>query len=193
MVLSFTGAISAATAGRQEIRELLWAALGCNLAWGLVDAIMYVMNVLLERGHSLDIIKRITLSGSLEMSREIFREEIQPAVSGLIKDEELDQFIDRLKQLPEPSKRNLLTGTDLVSALEIFLLVFLCTLPVALPFALFHEVAFAMRASNGVAILLLFIGGYILARYAGFSRFFTAAIYVIIGVLLVTLTMILGG
>ena len=52
MVLSFTGAISAATDGRQEIRELLWAALGCNVAWGLVDAIMYLMNVVLERAHS---------------------------------------------------------------------------------------------------------------------------------------------
>ena len=36
MVLTFTGAISAATDGRQEIRELLWAALGCNVAWGFV-------------------------------------------------------------------------------------------------------------------------------------------------------------
>ena len=32
MVLTFTGAISVATDGRQEIRELLWAALGCNVA-----------------------------------------------------------------------------------------------------------------------------------------------------------------
>ena len=56
MVLTFTGAISAATDGRQEIRELLWAALGCNVAWGLVDAIMYLMNVVLERAHSVTLI-----------------------------------------------------------------------------------------------------------------------------------------
>jgi hypothetical protein len=35
MVLSFTGTISAATAGKQEIRELLWAALGAILPGAL--------------------------------------------------------------------------------------------------------------------------------------------------------------
>ena len=80
-----------------------------------------------------------------------------------------------------------------MAGLEIFFLVFLCTLPVALPFAFFQEVEFAMRASNGVALMILFIGGYILAGYAGFRRFTTAVIYVLIGVLLVALTMALGG
>ena len=32
MALSFTGAVSAATAGREEIRTVMFAALGCNLA-----------------------------------------------------------------------------------------------------------------------------------------------------------------
>ena len=110
-----------------------------------------------------------------------------------MEDEELDQLNERLKKMPEPLKRNLLTGKDLIGGLQIFLLVFLCTLPVALPFAFFQEVDFALRASNGVALVLLFIGGYILAGYAGFHRFATAIIYVIIGVLLVTITMALGG
>jgi hypothetical protein len=193
MVLSFTGAISAATDGRQEIRELLWASLGCNVAWGLVDAIMYLMNVVLERGHSVTVIKRIMNSESPEASRMILKEEIQPLVSALLKDEELDQLSERLKKVPAPSNKHLLTGTDLFAGFQIFFLVFLCTLPVALPFAFFQEVGFALRASNGVALLLLFIGGYLLAVYAGFKRFLTAGIYVIIGVLLVALTIALGG
>jgi len=193
MVLSFTGAISAATDGRQVIRELLWAALGCNVAWGLVDAIMYLMNVVLQRGHSVTVIKRITNSKSQEASRIILREEIQPLVSALLNDEELDQMSERLKSVPQPSNKHLLTGTDLFAGLQIFFLVFLCTLPVALPFAFFQEVGFALRASNGVALVLLFIGGYMLAAYAGFRRITTAGIYVIIGVLLVALTMALGG
>ena len=193
MVLSFTGAISAATDGRQEIRELLWAALGCNVAWGLVDAIMYLMNVVLERAHNVTLIQQITHSENNLLSRQILKEAIQPLVSGLLKDEELDGMTQRLKKIPEPSKRNLLTGKDFMAGIQIFFLVFLCTLPVALPFAFFQEVAFAMRASNGVALLLLFVGGYILAGYAGLRRFTTAVIYVVIGVSLVALTMALGG
>ena len=193
MVLTFTGAISAATDGRQEIRELLWAALGCNVAWGFVDAIMYLMNVVLERAHSVTLIHRIMNSESNEASRQILKAEIQPLVSGLLKDEELDNLTQRLKKIPPPSRRNLLSGKDFKAGLEIFFLVFLCTLPVALPFAFLQEVELAMRASNGVALMILFIGGYILAGYAGFRRFTTAVIYVLIGVSLVALTMALGG
>lgn len=193
MVLTFTGAISVGTDGKEEIRELLWAALGCNVAWGFVDAIMYLMNVLLERGHSLLVVQKIIRSDSKEHSREILRNEMQPVVSALMKDEELDQLSDRFRKLPEPTSRMLVTWADLGAGVQIFLLVFLCTLPVALPFALFQDVAFAMRASNGVALLLLFIGGFVLAGYAGFRRMITALIYVVIGVILVALTMALGG
>jgi len=193
MVLSFTGAISAATDGQQEIRELLWAALGCNVAWGFVDAIMYLMNVVLERAHSRSLIQRIIHSESTVSARQILKQEIQPLVAGLLKDEELDRLTKRLKNISEPSKRHLLVGKDFMAGLEIFFLVFLCTLPVALPFAFIDEVVLAMRVSNGVALVILFAGGYILARYAGFRRLTTAAIYVFIGVLLVALTMALGG
>ena len=49
MALSFTGALSVATAGRQEVRTMMLTALGCNLAWGLVDAIMYLIRAATER------------------------------------------------------------------------------------------------------------------------------------------------
>jgi hypothetical protein len=193
MVLTFTGAISVASDGREDIRQLLWAALGCNVAWGLVDAVMYWMNVLLERGHAVTVIRKIVQSGNKDYSRELLRNEIQPVVASLMEDEEVNHLVDRIQKLPEPEKHSVFTWRDLLSGVQIFLLVFLCTLPVALPFAFLDDVSIAMRASNGIAILQLFIGGFILAGYAGFRRFTTAMVYVVIGVLLVTLTMALGG
>lgn len=193
MVLTFTGTISVATDGRQEIRELLWAALGCNVAWGLVDAIMYLMNILIERGHSLMVIKKLHDTPDAGASRGIVRDEIQPGVAALLKDEEVDKIAARIREIPVPPKRALLSGADLVAGVQIFLLVFLCTLPVALPFALLNDVAVAMRASNGVALLLLFVGGFLLARYAGFRPVLTAIAYTLIGLALVSLTMALGG
>lgn len=193
MVLTFTGAISAATEGRQEIRELLWAALGCNVAWGLVDAIMHLMNVLAERGHGVLTVKKIVDAKASIYVREILRSEIPPVVSALITDAELDSIGHKLQKLPEPKHKNLLTGRDLISGIQIFLLVFLCTFPVALPFAIFKDVAFALRASNSVALLMLFVGGWLFAGYAGFSRLVTAIVYCLIGVLLVSVTMALGG
>jgi hypothetical protein len=193
MVLTFTGSISVATDAREDVHELLWAALGCNVAWGLVDTIMYLMNVLIERGHSISTVKKITASPSTERTREILKQEIQPVISGLMHDEELDELGIRLKKLPVPSHTHLITASDLWAGLQIFLLVFLCTLPVTVPFALFDEVGMAMRVSNCIALLLLFIGGYLLAGYAGFRRFFTAFVYTLLGLFLVAITIAFGG
>lgn len=193
MVLSFTGAISASTDAREDVRELLWAALGCNVAWGLVDAIMYLMNVAIERGHAITVIKKIHESKKPDEAGQILKDEIQPAIAGLMTTVELNELSSRLKKLPEPSKRQLITGTDLWAGVQIFLLVFLCTFPVAIPFGIIENLEVAMRASNGVALLLLFIGGFMLAGYAGFRRGLTAMAYTLIGVLLVALTMALGG
>jgi hypothetical protein len=193
MVLSFTGAISASTDAREDVRELLWAALGCNIAWGLVDAIMYLMNIGIERGHSIAIIKRIRESLSPEESGKILKDEISPTLAGLMTDDELSELSGRLRKLPVPSKKHLITLHDLWAGVQIFLLVFLCTFPVAIPFGIFDNLEMAMRVSNGVALLLLFIGGFLLAGYAGLRRGVTAIIYTLIGVSLVAITMALGG
>lgn len=193
MVLTFTGAISVASDGRDAVRELLWAALGCNLAWGLVDAIMYLMSVLLERGHVLTVIHKLKRSTDKAKSAALLKDEISPAFGELLTQEELASLAERIQQVPAPSTKNLLTAGDFVSGLQIFILVFTCTLPIALPFAFISELQMAMRVSNGIALGMLGVGGFILAGYAGFNRWLTAISYAVIGVLLVLLTMALGG
>jgi hypothetical protein len=193
MVLTFTGAISASTDAREDVRELLWAALGCNVAWGLVDAIMYLMNVAIERGHALKVIRKIHAVNNSTEGGEILKNEIQPVLAGLMTEKELSELSSRLQKLPEPSRKHLITRTDLWAGMQIFMLVFLCTFPVAIPFGILNDLSVAMRASNGVALLLLCIGGYKLAGYAGFRPWLTAIIYALIGLLLVAITMALGG
>jgi len=193
MVLTFTGAISVTQSDRNEVRDVLWAALGCNAAWGVVDAVMYIMNVLLERGHALRALQKIRKAENRETSRAILREEIQPALSALLTEDELDKVTDRINGIPEPRKSHLMTGGDVKAGIQIFFLVFICTLPVAIPFAVFDELPLAMRASNAVALLMLFAGGFRLAQYAGFRTWLTAFAYTMIGILLVALTMALGG
>src|SRR5262249_56856681 len=50
MVLTFTGGLSAAESGHAEVRTMLIGAIGCNLAWGIIDAILYILNSLGSRG-----------------------------------------------------------------------------------------------------------------------------------------------
>lgn len=193
MVLTFTGTISVTGHGREEVSDLLWAALACNLAWGLVDAIMYLMSMVVERGHAINVIQRLDQTKKDDVVISILKEEIQPLVSKLLTEEELLSLASRIQKIAPPTHKNLLSISDFVSAIQIFLLVFLCTLPVALPFALVDDLALALKISNGVAIGLLFVGGFILAKYAGFRPLLSAVIYAIIGIALVLLTMSLGG
>jgi hypothetical protein len=60
-----------------------------------------------------------------------------------------------------------LSRQDYLGALAVFLLVFLCTLPVVLPFLFLQEAWFALRVSNGIAIVMLFLTGYTLGRHSG--------------------------
>src|SRR6187399_469712 len=80
MVLTFTGAISVASDGKEEIRSLLWAALGCNVAWGLVDAVMYLMNVIFERGYSRRMLHKIRSTTPGADSGKILKEELPPVL-----------------------------------------------------------------------------------------------------------------
>src|SRR5215471_1391345 len=49
MVMTFTGTLSAATAGREDVRTMLIAAIGCNIAWGFVDGVMYILRTMVTR------------------------------------------------------------------------------------------------------------------------------------------------
>src|SRR6476659_9059794 len=53
MVLTFTGSLSIAESGRDDVRAMLIGALGCNIAWGIIDGILYLMGCLSERGKGI--------------------------------------------------------------------------------------------------------------------------------------------
>lgn len=193
MVLTFTGSISVASDGRAEIKELLWAALGCNLAWGIVDAVMFLMSSVLTRGHGISTLKKLRLTTDKIAARNLLIDELPPLISSVFKPEEIDQFKERLLKLEDLPKANLLTSTEYRAAILIFILVFAGTFPVALPFIFLTNTALALRLSNGIALLILFIGGSSVAKYSGFHPYFTGTILTLLGIILVAITMALGG
>jgi VIT1/CCC1 family predicted Fe2+/Mn2+ transporter len=193
MVLSFTCSISAASAGQEEVREVVVGAIGCNLAWGIVDAVMYLLTLLLERGRSLSIARSVRASQDPAHGRQLVAETLPDPLGGLFDDGALEDARGKLLALPQVPERPSLTKRDWRGALGIFLLVFLSTFPVVLPFLFVSPLRLAMRASNGVAIAMLFVSGHLLGRYAGLRPLRTALVMVAIGVVLVGVTIALGG
>jgi len=193
MALTFTGSLSVATADRGEVRDMLIGALGCNIAWGLVDAVMYLLGTLTERGRNLGILREVRSTTDPARARSLITEALPPVLASTMDSSEVENIRRRLTTLPEPPGRPRLTGTDLRTAGGVFLLVFLATLPVVVPFTFIHESHRALRLSNGIALVMLFLGGYYLGRHAGRSPWLSGLVTMGVGVVLVWATIALGG
>jgi len=118
---------------------------------------------------------------------------LPPLFVSILQPAELDSFRERLNQIPEPPSPARLDSSDWKGAFGVFLLVFLSTLPVAIPFMLIHNARLAMRISNVVAVSMLFITGFAYGRCVGRSPKVFGIAMVILGGILVGLTVALGG
>jgi VIT1/CCC1 family predicted Fe2+/Mn2+ transporter len=193
MVLSFTCAISVAKAGREDVREMLIGALGCNLAWGIIDAAFYLIACLTERGRNTTILREVQRAATPAAGQKLISEALPPVVAEALQPADFDRIREHLKQLPEPADRPRLSGENWRGAVGVFLLVFLSTLPVIIPFTFMHDARLALRISNGIAITMLFGAGSMLASHAGMRRVPTGLAMVAIGAVLVALAIALGG
>ena len=193
MVLTFTGSLSIAEAGREAIRTMLLGALGCNLAWGIIDGVLYLMGCLAEKGKGILTLRAVRKATDPQKAQRLIAGALPPLVASILQPAELETMRQRLKDLPEPPERARLGNNEWLGALGVFLLVFLSTFPVVIPFIFMKDAWLALRVSNAVAIAMLFLTGYAFGRVTGRHPWVTGVSMVIIGVILVGLTMALGG
>jgi hypothetical protein len=193
MVLTFTGSLSVAEAGREDVRIMLIGALGCNIAWGIIDAILYLMGCLAEKGRNLQTFLALRKAPDALKGQQIIANALPPLLASVLQPAELESMRQRMLELPEPAKPAKLDGSNWRGALGVFLLVFLSTFPVSIPFIFIHDAMVAMRVSNLVAILMLFGTGFAFGRCVGRSPWGFGVAMVILGVVLVAITMALGG
>lgn len=193
MVLTFTCTMNAATSGREEVGTVLWAALGCNVAWGIIDSFIYIFSVMLYRGESLDTVQQIRKAKNNDEANGIIKDAMPPLIGDMMKPECIDQLRGEIRNLPEPPSTTIVTWNDFLGAIKIFFLVFISTFPVVIPFIFIQDVFVATRVSNIVALVLLFITGYYFGKQTRYKSFVTGLMVMGIGVLLVAMTIALGG
>jgi hypothetical protein len=193
MVLTFTGSLSVAEAGRDDVRTMLIGALGCNLAWGIIDGVLYLMGCLAEKGRNLITYRAVRHASDPKQAQRLVAEALPSVVASVMQPTELEAIQLRLRNLPEPPHRARLNGSDWQGALGVFLLVFLSTFPVTVPFIFMQSARTAMRVSNAIAIGMLFFAGAAYGRCVGRSPWGFGISMVVLGLALVAITMALGG
>jgi hypothetical protein len=193
MVLTFTGSFSAAQAGRADIREMLIGAIGCNLAWGIIDGVMYLMACLSERGQGILTLRAVRDASVAHEAYRAIADALPEGVSNVLQSPELETIRQRLSQLPEPPARPRLRRDDWLGAAAVFLWVFVSTFPVVIPFIFMHDAMLALRVSNGVAVGMLFLTGLAFGRCVGYRPWVLGISMVLLGSAMVGLTIALGG
>jgi VIT1/CCC1 family predicted Fe2+/Mn2+ transporter len=196
MVLSFTLTAGLTVAdGTAGVRQLLFAALGCNVAWGIIDAAMYVMNCLTERVEKAHVIWAIRDAPDERAALDVVRAEIEPRLETLTGPENRESLCRSIlaylahAEVPPTG----VTKEDLYGALACFWLVFVSCLPAALPFLVFSEPTRALRVSNLLLIGMLFLVGQEWGRYARTNRVVAGLVMMSIGLALVGIAVALGG
>src|SRR5215467_8790386 len=196
MVLTVTLAAGFNVAeGRKGARQLLLAAIGANVAWGIIDATMYIMNCMIVRRGKIRLVEAVQRASDPETALSLVKHRIEPELQELLPPEKADAFSRSvLKHIADAQiTEKILTKEDLYGAVASFWLVFVSCLPAALPFYLLSEPTQALRISNGLLILMLFAIGHRWARYAHASRLVAGIAMVAIGLSLVGVAMLLGG
>lgn len=193
MALTFTGSISVVTAGREEVRTMMGEALGCNLAWGLTDAVMYLVGIATERSRGVKLLARLRETKDTAAAHELIAGALPSRLGATAGPDVLELLRQGLLAAPEAPAPRLLGRDDFLGAFGVFLMVVLATFPVVVPFAVFDTTALALRVSNAVALVTLFAAGWTLGRYAGARPWLGGFVMAGLGTVLVGLIVALGG
>ena len=182
--------------GRAGAREMLIGILGCNLAWGIIDGVLYVLGNLFERGRLRRIAAQSRATASPDAARALFAGELDemlaPVTDVGLRENLYDAMVDGARGRTIPPNR--VRSEDIKGGLAAGWLVFACSFPAVLPFLFVDDLMLALRISNAILIGLLFIVGHRHAQKHTLARpWITGLVFALIGVFLVAIAIPLGG
>jgi hypothetical protein len=196
MTLTFTlGAGVLVRESPDAARELLAATIGCNLAWGIIDALMYLGGQRFERGRKERLADAIRSAASEDEASRLVAGELDELLAHVTEPGDRDALYRKIAhsvQRNELPPRGI-AGDDVRGALASFLLVLFSSIPAAVPFLFIERSWVALRISNAILIGLLFVVGYRWARHTNLPPVRVGLALTVGGVALVAVAIALGG
>jgi hypothetical protein len=194
MALGFTGAVRL---GLEEAdnHALFIGIFGCNLAWAIVDGVMFVLTALFERGRKARLFREVLNAATEEAALQQIGEELDGPLVALTTPQErlqLHGWVLTILRREEPESLGV-NREDLLGGVAVALVIVLATFPIVVPYLVVSDPNLAVRISNAIALTLLFLLGAWWGRIVGGRPFRIAAGLTLIGVVLVLITIVLGG
>lgn len=196
MTLSFTlGSGLTADDGPEGVRQLLIAALGCNVAWGIIDAVLCWMGRVSERNRLARLRASVRSAESRAAALAIVRGELHGALEDVVPAAAREQLYEAVVDETQANEaaRGGPRREDLYAAAAVFFLVFVWSVPASIPFFFLSDKLVSLRVSNAILIGLLFVTGWRWAAWTGGNRTATGAAIAGLGAALVVVAIALGG
>jgi VIT1/CCC1 family predicted Fe2+/Mn2+ transporter len=192
MVLTFTGTMSVTLGQGATVREILLAAIGCNLAWGIVDGLVYVLASITDRRRARARRAELRATAGPEAAGRL-RDMLSDEAAQMLSQSDIENLLS-IARRPDPAPPGAgVLRQDLRAALAVFSMVVLATWPPILPFLLTDQVHLAMRASNIIAVAMLVAIGWQLDRVIGDGSRLMRWVVPVLGAVMVAVTIALGG
>jgi hypothetical protein len=176
--------------------RLFVAALGAAFAWGIIDGIMYALMGLFERGEKHRLLRDLRWAADEEEGIEVIAGELDHILEPITREEKRRAlYADMLEHLRDSHAQPVrLNRDDLLGAVGSVLVAVIAVLPSLAPLLLLrHDPELAIRVSNVVSFVVLFITGYQWGRYAGAHPLKTGASVAAISGVMVLIAIPLGG
>ena len=125
LIMTLTVTLSAgltADEGRAGVRQLLAAAIGCNVAWGIIDAVMYVMNCITVRNGKRRLIDAVQRAADENAALAIIENEVEPELQSMLEPDRAEAFRRAiLRHIPrDPLVSSAIAKEDFYGALACF-------------------------------------------------------------------------
>lgn len=178
------------------INELLIGAAGATLAWGIIDGIMYALMALFERGERHRLLRQLQAATSEEEGVQVVADELDHILEPITGEQQrralYQDVVDHLRDgQPQPVG---LTREDVAGGFGSVLVAVIAVLPSFAPLLiLYNNPALAIRVSNVVSFVVLFIFGYQWGKYTGASPWKTGLLLASIAAVMVLIAIPLGG
>ncbi len=178
------------------VNELLIGAVGATLAWGIIDGIMYALIAVFERGERRRLLAQIQEAQTTDEGVTVVANEFDYILEPITSEtQRTSLYVDVYEHLREGQPQPVtLTHEDVLGGLGSVVVAVAAVLPSLVPFFLFYNnPAFAIRLSNVVSFVVLFIAGYQWGRHTGGSPWKTGFVLAAIGAVMVLIAIPLGG